>query len=258
MTAARTFKVGERQVTRIGLGTNRVTDTPANREFLAAAAATELTMIDTAALYRGGESERTIGATLAPFPEDLLVATEGGFEPGGGNPERLHAELEQSFQRLRTETIALYYLHRVDPETPLEESLGVIEEYRSAGRIEHVGISDVSVEQIESARAVTPIAAVQNEYNLAQRKWDEVVDYCERNEILFVPYYPLRGDPPGLAEIARRHDATPQQIALAWLLKRSPAMLPIPGTRNLDHLRGNLGALDIDLSDDDYAALATA
>ena len=122
-----------------------------------------------------------------------MVATKGGYHPGSGRPERLRAELEESFERLRTDTITLYYLHRVDPEVPLEESLDVLREYHDAGRIEHVGVSDVSVDQIERARAVVPIAAVQNQYNLAERKYEDVVDFCEREGLLFVPYYPLHG-----------------------------------------------------------------
>jgi pyridoxine 4-dehydrogenase len=212
--------------------------------------------IDTAHLYTGGASEQTIGAALAPFPDDLLVATKGGYEPGSGRPERLRTELEESLELLRTDTIALYYLHRVDPETPLEESLSVLREYHDAGRIRDVGISDVSVDQIERARAVVPIAVVQNEYNLAQRKYEDEVDFCESEGILFVPYYPLRGGTGApLAEIASRYDATPEQITLAWLLKRSPVIAPIPGTLSIEHLKMNLAALDLELSDDDYAEL---
>jgi pyridoxine 4-dehydrogenase len=212
--------------------------------------------IDTAHLYTGAASERTIGAALGQFPDDIVVATKGGYEPGSGRPERLRAELEESFERLRTDTIALYYLHRVDPEVPLEESLSVLKEYRDAGRIRHVGVSDVTVEQIERARTVVPIAAVQNEYNLAQRKYEDEVDFCESEKILFVPYYPLRGGTRApLAEIASRYDATPEQITLAWLLKRSPVVAPIPGTLSLEHLTLNLAALDLELSDEDYAEL---
>src|SRR5207248_5960133 len=145
---------------------------------------------------------------------------------------------------------------RVDPETPLEESLGVIAEYRDQGRIRSVGISEVSVEQIRAARQVVPIAAVQNRYSIGERQHDEVVDYCAGEGIAFVPYFPLRGGgPPALADIAARHGATPQQIALAWLLRRSPTTLPIPGTLSLEHLRDNVAAADIDLTDADIDAL---
>lgn len=245
----------ERRLNRIGLGTNRLTNTPENRSFLEAAVDAGVNFVDTAHLYTGGESESTIGATLAPFADDLVVATKGGYHPGGG-PEGLRAELEQSFERLRVETIALYHLHRVDPGTPLEQSLAVLEEYRDAGRIEHVGISEVSVEQIERARTVVPIAAVQNEYSLSERKHDDVVDFCAREGILFVPFYPLAGDQATLREAADRHGASPQQIMLAWLLKRSPTILPIPGTLSIEHLKGNLAALEIELTDSDFEVLS--
>jgi pyridoxine 4-dehydrogenase len=257
MPVPRTGALGEYQVNRIGLGSNRLTDTPENRDFLREAVEAGVDFIDTAHLYTGGASEQTIGAALAPFPDDLVVATKGGYEPGSGRPERLRAELEESFERLRTDSIALCYLHRVDPETPLEESLSVLREYHDAGRIRHVGVSDVSVDQIERARAVVPIAVVQNEYNLAQRKYEDEVDFCESESILFVPYYPLRGGTRApLGEIASRYDATAEQITLAWLLKRSAVIAPIPGTLSIEHLKMNLAALDLELSDEDYAMLA--
>jgi pyridoxine 4-dehydrogenase len=257
MSIPRTATIGHRQLNRIGLGTNRLTDTAENRDFLRGVAEAGVDVIDTAHLYTGGASERTIGSALAPFPDDLVVATKGGYEPGSGRPEVLRAELEESFERLSTDTIALYYLHRVDPDVPIEKSLGVLAEYRDAGRIRHVGVSEVSVEQIERARAVVPVAAVQNEYNLAERKHEDVVDFCERENILFVPFYPLQhaGRAP-LEEIANRYDATPEQIMLAWLLKRSPSIVPIPGTLSLEHLKTNLAALDLELADEDYAKLS--
>jgi aryl-alcohol dehydrogenase-like predicted oxidoreductase len=231
MPPVRTATLGDYSFERIGLGTNRLTDTPENHEFLGGAVDAGLRFIDTAHLYTGGESERAIGAALAPFQDDLVVATKGGYRPGSGRPDQLRAELEESFERLRTDTIALYYLHRVDPEVPLEESLGVLREYHDAGRIEHVGVSDVSVDQIERARAVVPIAAVQNEYNLAERRYEDVVDHCEREGLLFVPYYPL-------------HGSGSTRDKLAWLLGRSPCIVPIPGTLSLEHLKANLAALD--------------
>jgi pyridoxine 4-dehydrogenase len=232
MPVPRTVRLGDRELTRIGLGTNRLTDTPENVDFLRQAVRTELDFIDTAYLYTGGASERAIGTALAPFPADLTVATKVGYHPGSGRPEALRAELEQSFERLKVETIALVYLHRVDPGVPIEESLGVLREYHDAGRIEHVGVSDVSVDQIERARSVVPIAAVQNEYNRAERRYEDVVDFCEREGLLFVPYYPLHG--PG---------STPEK--LAWLVERSPCIVPIPGTLSLEHLKANLAALDV-------------
>jgi pyridoxine 4-dehydrogenase len=257
MSIPRTASLGDHEFKRIGLGTNRLTDTPENRAFLDRAAEAGVGLIDTAHVYTGGASERAIGGALAPFPDDVVVATKGGYEPGTGRPERLRAELEASFERLRTDTISLYYLHRVDPDVPLEESLSVLREHHDAGRIRHVGLSEVSVDQIERARAVVPVAAVQNRYNVSERRYDDVVDFCEREGLLFVPFHPLRGALPApLDEIASRYEATPQQIMLAWLLRRSPCIAPIPGTLSFEHLRTNLAALEIELSDEDYAELS--
>jgi pyridoxine 4-dehydrogenase len=157
---------------------------------------------------------------------------------------------------LNTDRIALYYLHRVDPNVPIEESLGAIKTYVDRGQIERVGISEVDIPTIERARKVVPIAAVQNHYNLVERKFDDVVNYCERNGIAFVPFYPLHGDPTSaLKEIAHRHRATPAQVMLAWLLARSPAMLPIPGTLSIEHLRENLAAAALELTRAEIKAL---
>jgi aryl-alcohol dehydrogenase-like predicted oxidoreductase len=251
------MKVAGLDVARIGLGTNRLTHTRQNVDFIKAAVAAGVQMIDTAHLYTNGQSEQTIGEALSPFPANVLVATKGGFGgPGRGRPDVLRAEIEQSFRSLRTDTIRLYYLHRVDPETPIEESLAAIKEYVDRGRIEHVGLSEVTIELIERARKVVPIAAVQNHYNLAERKYDDVVDYCAREGIAFVPFYPLRdGGGTKVDQIAKRHRASPEQVMLAWLLRRSPAMLPIPGTLSLDHLRQNLGALELELTDDDFEVM---
>jgi pyridoxine 4-dehydrogenase len=157
---------------------------------------------------------------------------------------------------LRTESIALYYLHRPDPETPFDESLGAIKEYRDSGKIRHVGVSNVGIDQIERARQVVPIAAVQNRYSLSERTYDDVVDYCAAEGIVFVSYFPLRSvRGRALSDIAERRGGTEAQIALAWLLKRSPTILPIPGTLSLEHLRENLAALDVELSDAEFQAL---
>lgn len=252
-----TLKLGdETEVARIGLGTNRLTDTGINVAFVQDAVTVGVTHIDTAYSYTQGESEKTIGDALSRIGDGVAVATKGGYQRGEGRPEVLRTQIEQSLRRLQTESIALYYLHRVDPETPLEVSLAEIKEYRDSGRIQHVGLSEVSIEQIERAREVVPIAAVQNHYNLSERRWEDVVDYCAREGIVFVPFFPLRGDGgQPLAEIARRHGATPEQITLAWLLRRSPTMLPIPGTLSLEHLKANLAALEIELSDADFDAL---
>jgi aryl-alcohol dehydrogenase-like predicted oxidoreductase len=219
-------------VPRIGLGTNRLTTTPEHVAFVREAVAAGVRHIDTAHLYSGGDSERAIGEALgdgAGSGEGVLVATKGAYRAGEGRPEALRAQIEQSLRSLRTEAIGLYYLHRVDPETPLEESLGEIKDHVDRGAIRHVGISEVGVEQIERARQVVDIAAVQNRYNVADRGHDDVVDYCEREGLAFVPYFPLGGD------------GDPEE-QLAWLLRRSPVILPIPGTLSIDHLRDNLAA----------------
>jgi aryl-alcohol dehydrogenase-like predicted oxidoreductase len=249
--------LAETEVPRIGLGTNRLTNTPEHIAFLKETVAAGVMHVDTGHSYTSGESEETIGATLSPFAERVVVATKGGYRAGEGRAQVLGARIEQSLRRLQTDTIALYYLHRVDPETRLEESLRTIKEYRDSGKIRHVGLPEVGIEQIERAREVVPIAAVQNHYNLSERRWEKVVDYRAREGIVFVPFFPLRGaGGRPLAEIARRNDATPTQITLAWLLQRSPTMLPIPGTLSLDHLKQNLDALDIELSDADFDALS--
>jgi pyridoxine 4-dehydrogenase len=253
---ARTLTLGDTEVARIGLGTNRLTHTTENVELIRQAVAAGVGLIDTAHLYTGGQSEETIGAALSPPPDGRIVATKGGFRPGQGRPEVLRGQIEESLRRLRTDAIELYYLHRVDPETPLEDSLATIKEYRDEGKIRHVGVSETGIEQIERAREVVPIVAVQNRYNLSERHHDEVVDHCAREGLVFVPFFPLGGDGgQALEEIADAHEATHAQIALAWLLRRSPAMLPIPGTLSLAHLEENLAALEIELSEAEFQAL---
>ena len=244
-------------VTRIGLGTNRLRHTREHVAFIKSAVAAGVQHIDTAHLYGGGESEAAIGEALSPLPDGVVVATKGGFGGAGrGRPEVLRAEIEESRRLLRTDSIQLYYLHRVDPLTPLEESLGAINEYQDAGAIKHIAVSNVTVEQVERARKVVPIAAVQNHYNLGERQHDAVVDYCTAEGIVFVPFFPLRAEVTrNVREIASRHRATPQQVMLAWLIHRSPMMLPIPGTLSLEHLKENLEALHVELTDADLKSL---
>ena len=225
-----TFRLAGVEVPRIGLGTNRLTTAPEHVAFVREAVDAGVRHIDTAHLYTGGESERAIGEALEGVEADVLVATKGGYREGEGKPEVLAEQIEQSLRSLRVEAIGLYYLHRVDSETPLEESLGAISEHVDRGAIRHVGISEVSIEQIERAREVVPIAAVQNLYNLDARGHDDVIDYCEREGIAFVPFFPLRGDGDPAAK-------------LTWLLQRSPVVLPIPGTLSIEHVRENLAVL---------------
>jgi len=256
ITSGTKLRLGDTEVARIGLGTNRLTNTPDHVAFVRDAVAAGVSLVDSAYTYTGGQSEQTIAAALAPFPDTVVVATKGGYAPGHGDPDVLRSQIKTSLERLRTDSIELYYLHRVHPDTPLEESLATIGEYREAGKIRHIGLSQVGVDQIERARQIVPVTVVQSHYNLSERSWDDVVDYCAAEEIVFVPYFPL-GSLGGrtISEIAERHGATPEQIALAWLLKRSPTTLPIPGTLSLDHLKQNLAALEIELSDDEFEAL---
>ena len=226
------MRIGDFEITtRIGLGTNRLTNSRANLNFIKAAMASGVSMIDTAHSYTGGESEETIGEALSPRSDAGIVATKGGIGgPGRGKPEALQEEIE--------------------------ESLSAIKAYRDRGQIRHVGISEVVVDEIERARKVVPIAAVQNHYNLAERRYEAVVDYCEAEGIPFVPFFPLRaGGGKALDAIAKKHGATPAQVTLAWLLQRSPVMLPIPGTLSLEHLKENLAAARIELTDEEFKQL---
>lgn len=254
---ARTITLGSTPVPRIGLGTNRLTTSDENVGFVRAAVDAGLAHIDTAHLYTSGESEQAVGRGLDLPRAGCVVATKGGYRAGEGRADVLRGQIDESLRRLQTDVIDLYYLHRVHPETPLEESMGVIAEARAAGKIRDVGISAVGIDQIERARAIVPITAVQDSYNLGDREHDAVIDHCAAEGIVFVPYYPLDGrDAPAVADIAARRGITTGQVALAWLLHRSPAVLPIPGTLSLDHLRENLAALEIELTQAELDSLA--
>lgn len=258
-TQTRTIRLGDREIVRMGLGTNRLTDTPHHEAFVRDAAREGIGLIDTAHLYTGGASEAAIGAGLADVPLDQrpIVATKGGYAAGENHPEVLRGQIEQSLRALRVDTIDLYYLHRAHPDTPLEDSLGEVRRWVDRGAIRLVGLSQVGVEQIERGRTVVPIAAVQNHFNLGERGWDAVVDHCAAEGIVFVPFFPLRDlGGPEAERIARRRGLMPSQVALAWLLQRSSAMLPIPGTLSLAHLRENLASLDLELGPEEIAALA--
>jgi pyridoxine 4-dehydrogenase len=254
-TAGRTVELAGVDVPRIGLGTNRLSHTAEHVAFLQGAVSAGIGVIDTAHTYVRGESEATIGEALSPMPAEVVVATKGGWDDG--RPEAIRAQIEESLRRLQTDSIALYYLHRPDPKVPLEESLGAIKEHRDDGKIRHVGISQVDVEQIERARQVVPIAAVQNHYSLSERTHEDVLDYCAREDIVFVPFFPLRGvGGRALETVAERHGVTREQVALAWLLRSARVTLPIPGTLSLEHVEENLGALDLELDEGEPQALA--
>ncbi len=256
---------GDLTVHRIGLGTNRIRENEESRVLLLGAVERGIDFIDTADFYGHYATERMIGNTLAPYPKGLVIATKGGMVPGdntwNGSPEYLQKALEGSLERLKLKRIDLYQLHRVDPRVPLKVTITFLKKMKDAGKIRHIGLSEVSVAQIEEARSIVDIVSVQNEYNIITRKHEDVVHYCDANKIAFLPYYPLGHGRVNLEDerilkLASNRKATVQQIALAWLLKRSPTMLPIPGTLTLKHLEENLQALKFELSDDEFKYLS--
>lgn len=278
---AGTFDIGgDLPVNRLGFGAMRLTgsrlwDAPAGsegpgRQVLRRALELGVNLIDTADFYGPELNETLIRKTLHPYPEGLLVATKGGAVlrgPGDwspdGRPEHLRRACEASMKRLGVERIDLYQFHVPDPEVPYEESIDALADLRREGKVRHVGISNVNPEQLETAQRVVPIASVQNRYNIAQRDANDLVDACERAGIAFLPYRPLAtGDLSGpggpLPEIATRHDATAEQVALAWLLHRSPVIVPIPGTSSVAHLEANVAAAGISFSETEMVALDAA
>lgn len=272
-----TFNLGgDLPVHRLGFGAMRITGDgvfgpPKDRKECLAALrrAIELgvNLIDTAESYGPHFSEELIAEALYPYPDDLVIATKGGFDRPGpgkwvanGRPERLREELEGSLRRLRLDRIDLWQLHRIDSKVPEEEQFGAIVEFRREGKIRHVGLSEVNVDQIERARKFFPVSSVQNRYNLSDHEWENVLDYCDREGLAFIPWFPLatgklaaKGGP--LAEIATRHKATPAQVALAWLLWRSRVMLPIPGTSRVKHLEENIAAAALRIPDAELEVL---
>ncbi|WP_067682214.1 aldo/keto reductase [Nocardia miyunensis] len=224
--------------------------------------------IDTADSYGPFVSETLIRKALHPYADDLVIATKAGLTRPGpdvwlplGRPEYLRQQLELSLRHLGLERIDLYQLHRIDPKVPLADQIGELVALQKEGKIRHIGLSQVTVAQLEAARKLATIVSVQNLYNLADRTSEKLVDHCEANQIAFIPWFPMAtgklARPGGpLDEIAKDHEATPSQLALAWLLRRSPVMLPIPGTSSVAHLEENVAAAEVSLSDEDYAALS--
>lgn len=251
---------GDLTVNRLGLGTNRIADNDPSRATLRRAVALGVNFIDTAEMYR--QSEATIGATLAPYPPGVVVSTKGGVTQqfqADNDPATIRRGIEQSLRHLRLERLPFYFLHRLDAARA-DEAVTTLRDLRDEGLIRHVALSDVTIEQLDRARQIVPIAAVQNEYNLLARQHDAVVDYCAAHGLAFLPWFPLSRGRYADAEatldaLGARLGATRQQLALAWLLRRSPAILPIPGTTSVEHLESNLAAATLALGDDDYAAL---
>ena len=223
--------------------------------------------IDTADSYGPDVSERLIAETLHPYPDDLVIATKGGLvRPGpgrwdaDGRPEHLRAACEDSLQRLRLDQIPLYQFHRPDPKVPLAESVGMLVQLKDEGKVQHIGLSNVSEAQLRTAQRLTPIVSVQNRYNVADRQSESMVDLCELELIAFLPWAPIQqaDSNPAVVQAARRHGASPRQIVLAWLLARSPQILPIPGTGSPGHVETNVAAASIELSPDEVAAITRA
>jgi pyridoxine 4-dehydrogenase len=274
-----TFSIGgDLEVRRLGFGAMRITgngiwgppdDPEGARRLLRRVVELGVNLIDTADSYGPEVSENLIAEALHPYPEGLVIATKGGLRrtgpgqwPRDARPERLKECCEGSLRRLRLERIDLYQLHSPDPRVPLEDSVGALKELQDEGKIRHIGVSNVSVEELERARAVVEVVTVQNRYNLTERHSERVLEACERDGLGFIPWFPLAigelARPGGpLDDLARSHDAAPGQLALAWLLARSPVMLPIPGTASVEHLEENVAAQSIELRPDEVERLET-
>jgi aryl-alcohol dehydrogenase-like predicted oxidoreductase len=267
---------GKRTINRLGYGAMRITGRgiwgePRDRDeatrVLRRAIECGVDFIDTAFSYGPEVSERLIAEALHPYPEGLLIATKSGLQRSGpdrwnpdGRPETIRRDVESSLASLRVERIDLLQFHRPDPKVPIEESLGTFVELRDEGKVDMIGVSNVDANQLRRARAVTDVVSVQNRYSLEDRSSDDVLAACERDGIAFLPWAPLEGGSlprqRQLKKIASAHGATRAQVAIAWLLARSPVMLPIPGTSSVEHLEENLAAAGLQLTDDDLAALA--
>jgi pyridoxine 4-dehydrogenase len=270
---------GDLTVTRLGFGTMRITGAgvwgpPADPDecirVLRRAVELGVNFFDTADSYGPYVSEDLIRAALHPYPADVVIATKAGLLRVGpdvwvtlGKPAYLRQEVEMSLRRLGVDTIDLFQLHRVDPDYPLADQVGELAALRTEGKIRHIGLSEVSVDELEAAQQVTPIASVQNMYNLTVRKSEPLLDFATAQGVAFIPWFPLAAGPLAaadgpLAPIAAGHHATPSQLALAWLLKRSPALLPIPGTSKVAHLEENVAAAEIVLTDQEFETMSAA
>jgi pyridoxine 4-dehydrogenase len=275
-----TYRIGDDlPVVRLGYGTMQlpgegVWGPPKDRDAAVAvlrrAVEIGVTFFDTADSYGPEVAEDLLREALHPYADDVVIATKAGLTRQGpgkwtpvGNPAYLRQQCELSLRRLGVEQIDLFQLHRIDPGVPAEDQVGELKKLQDEGKVRHIGLSEVSVEQLEEARKIATIASVQNLFNLSDRSAEPLLDHCTANDIAFIPWFPLatgalsKSDGP-LAEAARRHDATPSQLALAWLLKRSPVMLPIPGTSSVDHLESNTAAAGIELTDEEFDALTEA
>src|SRR5246127_4248061 len=275
--ASGTFSLGgDLTINRLGFGAMRITGNgiwgePKDREgakkVLRRAVELGVNFIDTADSYGPEVSERLIGEALAPYAKGLVIATKAGLTRQGpdkwapvGRPEYLIQEVEMSLRRLKLERIDLWQLHRIDPKVPVEESLGVIKELQKQGKIRHVGLSEVKPHEIDQARKVVDIVSVQNQYNLGDRQHEDVVDYCTKHNLGFIPWFPVAAGKlarPGgpLDAAAKKHGATTAELSLAWLLHRSPVMLPIPGTSSVKHLEENVAAASLKLDDAEWKAI---
>ncbi|QNN52006.1 aldo/keto reductase [Nocardioides mesophilus] len=270
---------GDLPVVRLGYGTMQLTGDgvwgePRDRDqairVLRRSVELGITFFDTADSYGPEVAEQLLREALHPYADDVVIATKAGLTRQGpgiwtpvGRPAYLRQQCELSLRRLGLERIDLFQLHRIDPDVPLEDQVGELKQLQDEGKIRHIGLSEVSVEQLQEAQKTATIVSVQNLFNLANRDAEPLLEHCERNDIAFIPWFPLatgelsKHDGP-LAEAAERHDATPSQLALAWLLRRSPVMLPIPGTSSVDHLESNTAAARIELTDEESAALSAA
>ena len=279
-TPAKTFKLGgDLEVNRLGFGAMRIVgegvwgepkDPEAAKQVLRRAVELGVDFIDTADAYGPDVSERLIGEALAPYKPGVVIATKGGLTRQGpgkwlpvGRAEYLEQQVEMSLRLLKTDHLDLWQLHRIDPKTPVEESLGAMKKMQEAGKIRHIGLSEVKVPEIEQARKVCEIVSVQNKYNLGDRSHEDVLQYCEKHRIAFIPWFPVAGGElvkPGgkLDETAKKHNATVSQLCLAWLLHHSPVLLPIPGTSSIAHLEENIKAANLDLTDAEWTEIEAA